>query len=507
MMTAPMVQKHVPDAVKGSCQPVIAIFGGAPCSREWVEEIGGYVAQPPVRRLPRLTVFSPNTSRKALHESGSVSQSRDNMNRKTMMLTALAAFIIIASVLMYAEMTGNLSLGDAFQTPMGDGHDLRDVIYEELQFGKNLDIWFMLMLVAFLMIFIKKFEWGVALAVLLSAAASFVVYLGIQDMCTETVWNQALLIRAVICAITLVIAIGVFLGTCKMWQYLLIGAIFAFIYAGVEYLLANLSIFGATATDPGGSILVHMCAAYFGLGVALGIREKRAFDEPNYTTTHSVTFVWLASMLLWMLWPSFVTSLVRMEDITWGTITCYMAGIGSILSTYVVCMGVQGKINPLIFTYAMLCGPVAIGAPLLSVGPWGALLIGVIAGAVSSLCFINLQNWFCSKIGVLDVMGVHNLHGVGGWMGAIFVTVLVGSAASLIMAALVCVITIVAGAIVGLVVRATRGWMDVICDDEPDFIRNEMPAGAVAEESVAEGRACTQGRCRYPGGKKPVVRA
>ena len=403
------------------------------------------------------------------------------------MLTALVVIIIVAAALMYGEMTGALSLGDKFQTPMGDGQDLTKVIYEELQFGKNLDIWFMLMLVAFLMIFIRKFEWGVALAVLLSAAASFVVYLGIQDMYFEAVWNQALLIRAVICAITLVIAIGVFLGTCKMWQYLLVGVIFAFVYAGVEYLLANLTIFGELATDPGGSILVHMCAAYFGLGVAIGIREKRAFDEPMYTTTHSVTFVWLASMLLWMLWPSFVTSLISMEDITWGTITCYMAGIGSILSTYVVCTAVQGKINPLIFTYAMLCGPVAIGAPLLSVGPWGALVIGLIAGAVSSLCFIYLQPWFCKKIGVLDVMGVHNLHGVGGWMGAIFVTVIVGSAASLVMAALVCVITLVTGAIVGVIVKLTRGKMDEICNDDPDFIKNEMPDPAlVATPSGAE---------------------
>ncbi len=393
-------------------------------------------------------------------------------NKKILMLAALVVVVLIAAFLMYGEMTGALALEAMFQTPMSGGTDL---MYEELQFGKNLDIWFMLMLVAFLMIFIKKFEWGVALAVLLSAAASFVVYLGIQDMYFEAAWNQALLIRGVICAITVVIAIGVFLGTCKMWQYLLVGVAFAFIYSLVEYLLANLSVFGDFATDPGGSILVHMCAAYFGLGVAMGIRDKRAFDEPMYTTTHSVTFVWLASMLLWMLWPSFVTSLLSIENITWATITCYMAGIGSILSTYVVCVAVQGKVNPLIFTYAMLCGPVAIGAPLLSVGPWGALLIGLIAGAVSTLCFIYLQPWFCKKIGVLDVMGVHNLHGVGGWMGAIFVTILVGSLASLAMAVIVCVLTIITGIIVGVVVRLTRGDMEKICDDEPDFIRNDEP--------------------------------
>lgn len=394
-------------------------------------------------------------------------------SRKAIIIAALIIVAIIAAYLGYGEMTGTVSLAGQFSTPMASGFD---PLNEEFQFSKNLDIWFMLMLVAFLMIFIKKFEWGVALAVLLSAAASFVVYLGIQDCYFDAVWNQALLIRSVICAITLVIAIGVFLGTCKMWQYLLVGVLFAPMYAGIEWMLANVEVLGGLATDPGGSVLVHMCAAYFGLGVALGIREKRAFDEPMYTSTHSVTFVWLASMLLWMLWPSFVTSLQPMENITWATITCYMAGIGSILSTYFVCMAVQGKINPLIFTYAMLCGPVAIGAPLLSVGPWGALLIGVIAGAVSSLCFIYLQPWFCKKLGVLDVMGVHNLHGVGGWMGAIFVCILVGSASTLLMALFVMAISIVFGAVVGVIVKASRGEMEEICNDAPDFIRNDEPA-------------------------------
>ena len=388
-------------------------------------------------------------------------------------IAAISVMIIIVAILFYGEMTGS-----GLDSSISNGADMN----EQLQFGKNLDIWFMLMMVAFLMIFIRNFEWGVCLAVLLSAAASFAVYLGVQDFVFDYgVWDQALLIRGVICAITLVIAIGVFLGTVKMWQYLLIGVGFGMVYALVEYLLGNVAVFGDFATDPGGSILVHMCAAYFGIGVALGIRDKRAFDEPMYTTTHSVTFVWLGSMLLWMLWPSFVTSLVAPEYVTWGTITCYMAGIGSIISTYAISVLIQGKVNPLVYTYAMLCGPVAIGAPLLSVGPWGALLIGLLAGVISTLCFIYLQQWFCKKIGVLDVMGVHNLHGMGGWFGAICVSLIVGSAASIVMAVVTVVVTVVTGAVIGVIVRATRGEMEEICTDEPDFITNEAPAEVPAE--------------------------
>lgn len=391
------------------------------------------------------------------------------MNSKQTMWAVVIIAILIVAVLFYGEMTGAIALADKISTGSYPN--------EQLQFGKDLDIWFMLMLVAFLMIFIRKFEWGICLAVLLSAVSSFVVYLAIQDFYFDYgVWDQSLLINGVICAITLVIAIGVFAGTCKMWQYLMVGVGFGIVYSLIQWLMGSVQIMGEFATDPGGSILVHMCAAYFGIGVALGIRDKRAFDEPMYTTTHSVTFVWLASMLLWMLWPSFVTSLLPPDQVTWGTITCYMSGIGSIISTYFVCSAVQGKINCLIFTYAMLCGPVAIGAPLLSVGPWGALLIGLIAGAISTLCFIYLQPWFCSKIGVLDIMGVHNLHGVGGWLGAIIVSLIVGSIASIGIAVIVVCITLVTGAIMGLIVRFTRGEMDAICDDDTDFVRTEKPA-------------------------------
>lgn len=396
-------------------------------------------------------------------------------------LILLVVLIVIGAVLLAGEGVDLAALFTDYGT-ISSGEDL---LTEETRFGKNLDVWFMLMLVAFLMIFIKKYEWGVALAVLLSAAASFVMYLGIQDYFFDAAWDQTLLIKAVVCAITLVIAIGVFLGTVKMWQYLLVGVGFAIFYSLIEWMMGNVMIAGELATDPGGSILVHMCAAYFGLGVALGIREKRAFDEPMYTTTHSVSFVWLASMLLWMLWPSFVTSQLDLEYVTWGTITCYMAGIGSIISAYLVCMYCQGKVNPLTYTYAMLCGPVAIGAPLLSVGPWGALLIGIVAGAISALCFIYLQPWFCKKLGVLDVMGVHNLHGVGGWLGAIFCTVIiavsVGTGAALAtigMAVVVCVLSIVIGAVMGLILKVTRGEIDGFATDDVDFIKNEEPSNA-----------------------------
>ncbi len=411
------------------------------------------------------------------------------MEKKQMIgLAALVAGAVICIVLaLYAKEGIANSLSDLV-TPRAFGPDGVEDNGDWLNlYGKNTDIWFMLMLVAFLMIFIKKFEWGTCLAVLLSAATSYIFYLGIQQFYFHELWSQALMIRAVICSITVVIAIGVFLGTCKQWQYLMIGAWFAVAFSLVEWIagdLENLTNGALVFVDTGGSVIVHLCAAFFGVGVALGIKDKTAFDAPMYTTTHSVAFVWLASMLLWMLWPSFVISLVP-DQVTQGTATCYMAGIGSIISTYAICMICQSKVNPLVYTYAMLCGPVTVGAALLFVGPWVALAIGLLAGTLSTLSYIYLQPKYCKIEGIMDVMGVQSLHGLGGWLGAFLFSVIVVACTgeikfmgTLVMAVIAFIIVMATGFVIGLVTRFTRGDM-LIIDDDQDFIRNDDPTGAV----------------------------
>ncbi|NLI74175.1 MAG: ammonium transporter [Euryarchaeota archaeon] len=371
---------------------------------------------------------------------------------------------------------------------IGDLQGWTQIDDEVSKFGKTTDIWFMTIMVAFLMMFIRKFEWGVALATLLSAAVSFIGFVAIQEFYFGEVWNQALVMRGAICAITLVIAIGVFLGTIKMWQYMLVGALFAPAYALIEWFLGEFVINGVGVTDPGGSILVHMVAAYWGLGVAMAIREKRAFDEPMYTTTHSVTFVWLGSMILWVLWPSFVTALLPADQVTWGLITCYMAGLGSIISAYLVCQIVQKKVNPLIYTYALLAGPVAIGSPLISVSQWGALIIGLVAGVVSALCFIYMQPWLTSKLGVLDAMGVHNLHGMAGWVGALSIVLITGAITNAVAAVIAVIICLITGFIGGLLVRITRGRIgdEMLFTDDSDFTKSEAPVEALSKTASKE---------------------
>lgn len=360
-------------------------------------------------------------------------------------------------------------MGEELRTPISQPGSVEDMtlLQDELyRWNKVMDVWFMLMLVAFLMLFIKKFEWGVCLAVCLVTATSFISYCAIKQFLFGWEWNQGMVIMGVFCAITAVIAIGVFLGTIRMWQYLLAGALFAPAFVLVEWWMFT---FLKGVVDPGGSMLVHMMAAYWGWGVIMALREKRAFDEPQNSTTHSVAFVWLASMLLWVLWPSFVTALLPADQVHWGMVTCYMAGLGSIISAYIFCMIYQGKVNPLVYTYSLMAGPVAIGSPLLSVGPWGALVIGLIAGFISTTSFIYVHKRLCKAMGVLDVMGVNNLHGVCGIFGAIAGAILVAGWVNIISLMGVFMISIVTGLIAGFIIKATRGVMIELFADATDF--------------------------------------
>ncbi len=349
------------------------------------------------------------------------------------------------------------------------------------QFAKHLDIWFMTFLIAIIMMFIKKFEWGVAVAVLLSAAASYATYFVIVGSIEgfDNLWTQANLIRGAVCSITVVVTIGCFIGTIKMWQYIMVGVLFAPVYYMVEWLciyfggimLGN----GNGVMDPGGAILVHMCAAYFGLGVIMTLREKRSFDEPMYSTTHSITFAWIASMLLFMLWPSFVTAFLAPEDVGIATAVCYMAGMGSIISAFITGMILDKKINPGIYAFALLAGCVSMSPVMLIVNPFVAFIIGMIAGVISFLCFKYLQPWLCGKLGALDVMGVHNLHGMAGWFGVILLLIMSGEIAVIEYALAMVAVTVVSGLLVGLVLKYTRGELEAVLDDRTDFIFNEDP--------------------------------
>jgi ammonium transporter Rh len=69
---------------------------------------------------------------------------------------------------------------------------------------------------------------------------------------------------------------------------------------------------------------------------------------------------------------------------------------------------------------ATLAGGVVIGAAAgIMFNPGGALAIGLIIGVISTLGYQYLTPYLEHKIGLYDTCGVHNLHGMPGFLGGI----------------------------------------------------------------------------------------
>ena len=354
-------------------------------------------------------------------------------------LTRLAAVAVLALA------------GLLLSTGVASAEGVEEGTAQLFQFHRGQDVAFMLMLVAFLMMFIRRYEWGVALATLLVLVTSWPLYVLVHTELLGSPLDIEAVILGLFASITLVIAIGVFLGHISTPLYVLVGVLFV-----PAYMLNEWFLFTALdgVLDSGGSILVHMFAAYWGWGVILTLRNQAVRDEPMQTSVHSVSFVWLASMLLFVLWPSFVTALLPPEEIIPAMINTYLALMASTLVTYVLLVVLKRTIDPLVFTYAILAGGVAIGATVDLATPWQAWIIGLVGGAASTLSFVYLNDRLGKATGVLDSMGVHNLHGIPGIVGGLAPLLVVGAGGVQILAVGgTLVLALVTGAVTGLILR------------------------------------------------------
>jgi ammonium transporter Rh len=343
-------------------------------------------------------------------------------------------------------------------------------IIDNLMWQRTQNIFFMYMLVAFLMLFVKRMEWIVCLATIATLSVSLPIYAFLKTVVfvnafsvMPTGWTVDFLAMCIVMSITLVIAIGVPLGQVKHGAYVIMAITFPFAFIAMEWFMFE---YLTGVLDAGGSIVVHAAAWAFGFGMIHGIRSKGAFTANMDITTHSVSFVWLASMLLFILWPSFVTVLLAPGQVVDVAIVTYMSGFGAAVAAYAVNWVIDKKVDPLIYTYAMLCGMVAIGSTCDLVGPWAGLIIGIVAGAGSVLCFKYWQPASEKIFGVKDMMGVQNLHGFGGIFGALICAVLFAGLVQVWALLGAIVIMIVVGVITGLLCRARP---EVIVNDSEAF--------------------------------------
>ncbi|MFW1807845.1 ammonium transporter [Acinetobacter ursingii] len=176
--------------------------------------------------------------------------------------------------------------------------------------------------------------------------------------------------------------------------------------------------FGAPFHDFAGSVVVHAMGGWIALAavILLGARHGR-YKNDGRVSAHppsSIPFLALGSWILIVGWFGFNVMSAQRVDAISGlvAINSLMAMVGGTLSANLV-----GKNDPGFLHNGPLAGLVAICAGSDVVHPFGALLIGLIAGVI----FVKLFTYTQNKLKIDDVLGVWPLHGVCGVFGGLAV--------------------------------------------------------------------------------------
>lgn len=233
-------------------------------------------------------------------------------------------------------------------------------------------------------------------------------------------WGGALnietLINGLFCAGAVMISMGAVLGKVSPSQLLLMGIMETPIY------WVNMGIYFGEIEghDAAGGVLIHTFGAYFGLACAFVISRPENLDhDDNASIYSSDLFSLLGTLFLWLFWPSFCAAVAGDSKAMFLAITnTYISLIGSTVGFAAVTRFLHGwKLNMVELQNATLAGGVAVGVPAnYELGPAGALLLGFLAGIISTFGYAKLD--LGKYIKLSDTCGVNNLHGMPGLLSA-----------------------------------------------------------------------------------------
>ena len=221
--------------------------------------------------------------------------------------------------------------------------------------------------------------------------------------------------------ITPALIAGAFAERMKFSAMLLFSALWSLIvYAPICHMAwaGDGSFFGdrLKALDFAGGTVVHINAGVAALLAALIIKKRKGYPQQPIPP-HSLTLTFVGAAMLWVGWFGFNAGSALAADGAAG-----MAMLVTQISTAtaaVTWMLVEwlkhGKPSVLGIVTGAVAGLVAITPASGSVGPMGALAIGLISGIACFLGATTLKR----KCGYDDSLDAFGVHGIGGFVGAL----------------------------------------------------------------------------------------
>ncbi len=200
-----------------------------------------------------------------------------------------------------------------------------------------------------------------------------------------------------------------------IWGLLVYNPLCHWVWAEDGFLF-NLGANGAI--DFAGGTVVHISAGISGLVAALYLGARKGYPQTAMPPSN-MTMTMMGAGLLWVGWFGFnAGSSVSSGLSTAQALTATQAAAAAGAITWMIIEGVhQGKATALGFASGILAGLVAVTPAAGVVQPYGALILGILASIFCYLAIV-LKN----RVGYDDSLDAFGIHGVGGIIGAIFLT-------------------------------------------------------------------------------------
>jgi Amt family ammonium transporter len=200
-----------------------------------------------------------------------------------------------------------------------------------------------------------------------------------------------------------------------IWGLLVYNPLCHWVWAEDGFLF-NLGANGAI--DFAGGTVVHISAGISGLVAALYLGARKGYPKTAMPPSN-MTMTMMGAGLLWVGWFGFnAGSSVSSGLSTAQALTATQAAAAAGAITWMIIEGFhQGKATALGFASGILAGLVAVTPAAGVVQPYGAIILGVLA---SIFCYLAIM--LKNRVGYDDSLDAFGIHGMGGIVGAIFLT-------------------------------------------------------------------------------------
>jgi len=220
--------------------------------------------------------------------------------------------------------------------------------------------------------------------------------------------------------ITPALIVGAFAERMKFSAMLIfMGIWFTLVYAPIAHMVWSGNgglMWDWGVLDFAGGTVVHINAGVAGLVACIVLGKPKGFPTTP-SAPHNLGYTPVGAAMLWIGWFGFNAGSAAAANGTAGMamlvtqIATAAAALGWMFAEWIT----HGKPSALGIASGVVAGLVAVTPAAGTVGPMGALVIGLVAGVVCFFCATSLKR----KLGYDDSLDAFGVHGIGGIVGAI----------------------------------------------------------------------------------------